>query len=246
MSSQESIAPAVKGAHTVFLVTNFWESMSSEKEISQGKAVTDACKAAGVQHIIFSALIDVSKASQGRLAHVTHFDGKAAIEQYIRDSGVKGTFVLPGFFMSNMFDMIQKGEDGAYTLALPCNPQKSKIPVFNVAEDMGRFAKPAIRDFPEHAGKRILAATDFLSPEKVMEEFSSVTGKTGKAIEIPPEVFKSFLPEAIAEETCENMMLLEEPGYYGKGADLSESLAILDEKPTAWKEFVETNKSKWT
>src|SRR6478735_8795352 len=79
MSTPEAAAPAVDGAHTVFVVTNFWESMSAATEIAQGKAVTDAAKAAGVQHLIFSSLINTSKASQGRLSHISHFDGKAEI-----------------------------------------------------------------------------------------------------------------------------------------------------------------------
>jgi uncharacterized protein YbjT (DUF2867 family) len=141
MSSAQSVAPAVQGAHTVFLVTNFWESMSSEVEINQGKAVVDASKAAGVQHIIFSSLINVTKASSGRLPNVSHFDGKAAIEEYIRHSGLAGTFVLPGMFMSGFETMIQKNpesEPAGYTLALPVDPHKAITPLFDAAADTGK------------------------------------------------------------------------------------------------------------
>lgn len=61
---------------------------------------------------------------------------------------------------------------------------------------------------------------------------------------MPQEVFKSFLPPAVAQEMLENMLLLEDPGYYG-GADLSESLALLEEKPTTWRDFVAKNKDKF-
>lgn len=40
------------------------------------------------------------------------------------------------------------------------------------------------------------------------------------------------------------MLLLEDPGYYG-GADLKESVSLLDDKPVSWKDFVEKNKEKW-
>lgn len=141
MSSSSSVAPAVQNAHTVFLVTNFWESMSSDTEISQGKAVVDASKAAGVQHIIFSSLINASEASNGRLPNISHFDGKARIEEYIRSSGVPGTFVLPGMFMSGFETMIRKNppnEPAGYTLALPVEPSKAKAPLFDAAEDTGK------------------------------------------------------------------------------------------------------------
>jgi hypothetical protein len=43
----------------------------------------------------------------------------------------------------------------------------------------------------------------------------------------------------------ENMLLLQDPGYYA-GADLTESLQLLGpDKPTTWKAYVEENKSKW-
>lgn len=134
MSSAEQAAPGVKDAHTVFFVTNFWETMSADVEISQGKAVADASKAAGVKHLIFSSLLNVKEASGGRLPNVSHFDGKAKIEQYIRDSGIPATFVLPGLFMSNLLTQIKKGEDGKLTLALPVPPEKAQVPLFDPAD----------------------------------------------------------------------------------------------------------------
>ena len=40
------------------------------------------------------------------------------------------------------------------------------------------------------------------------------------------------------------LMMIQEFGYYG-GADLTESLNLLEEKPTEWKDFVEKNREKW-
>ncbi|KAJ6437448.1 calcium-translocating P-type ATPase, PMCA-type [Purpureocillium lavendulum] len=248
MSSQQAAAPAVDGAHTVFLVTNFWETMDAAVELAQGKAVADASKAAGVQHIIFSSLINTTEASKGRLTHISHFDGKARIEDYIRGlTGVATTAVLPGFFMSNMLTMIRKGDDGAYAWTLPegVTADKGQVPLFDASEDMGKFVKAAIKHYPSSAGKRIYAATDYYTPQRVVDEFASVLGVTARMQNAPQDVYKSFLPEAIAQEMMENMLLLEDPGYYA-GASLKESLALLgDEKPTAWRDFVAQNKEKW-
>lgn len=136
MSSVEAALPAVTGAHTVFLVTNFWESMNKDTEVNQGKAVTDACKQAGVKHLIFSSLRNVTEISNGRLPNVTHFDGKAEVESYIRASGVPATFVLPGLFMSNFFQFFNK-QDDTYTLAWPVNLDKAQVPLFDAASDTG-------------------------------------------------------------------------------------------------------------
>ena len=61
MDDQVSVAKAVEGAYGVFAVTNFWEKASAAIEIQQGKNVADACKKAGVQHLIWSSLINVTK-----------------------------------------------------------------------------------------------------------------------------------------------------------------------------------------
>ena len=47
LDDNDSVRQVVEGAAGVFLVTNFWEGMDREKEISQGKRVTDACKIDG-------------------------------------------------------------------------------------------------------------------------------------------------------------------------------------------------------
>ncbi|KAL7796750.1 hypothetical protein V8C37DRAFT_327260 [Trichoderma ceciliae] len=247
MSSAQSVAPAVQGAHTVFLVTNFWESMSADIELSQGKVVVDACNDAGVKHLIFSSLINVTKASNGRLPNISHFDGKARIEEYIRISGVPGTFVLPGMFMSGFETMIRKNpasEPAGYTLALPVDPHKAITPLFDAAEDTGKFVKAAIKNFPSQSGNRILAAADYYTIDRLISEFSQVIGKPAQAVQISDDKFKSFLSPVAAQELLENMKLLEDPGYYA-GEALGESLALLEEKPTTWKEFVEKNKQKW-
>lgn len=109
--------------------------MSLPAEVQQGKNVADACKAAGVQHLIFSSLIDVKEASKGSLAHVYHFDGKAEIERYIRDSGVPATFVLAGTFASEMHHLINRQGD-SYVLALPVD-EDAQIPLIDIRQDMG-------------------------------------------------------------------------------------------------------------
>lgn len=143
MKSPSSVATALKNSHTVFLVTNYWETANPADELHQGKTVADAAKAAGVVHLIFSSLINVTEATKGRLSHVPHFDGKAEIERYIKDSGTGCSFVLPGYFMSNLEGMIRKGEDGIFVLAYPVG-EDAKFPLFAVAQDTGALISPSL------------------------------------------------------------------------------------------------------
>ncbi|KAG5918824.1 hypothetical protein E4U53_004049 [Claviceps sorghi] len=251
MSSPEEARPAVQGAHTVFLVTDFWQTMSSAAEIAQGKAVTDAASAAGVKHLVFSSLINVSDASAGRLSHMTHFDGKAHLEDYIRASGVPSTFVQPGFFMGNLFGFIRKkpdADDKGLLWAMPegVKAHEAQLPLLDAARDTGLFVKAAMKHFPETQGRRILAATGYYTPARIVAELEEVTGKKVSYVETPHDAFKSHFPAPAAQEMLENMLLLQDPGYYA-GADLTPSLRLLDEhdKPISWKAFAQQNKDKW-
>lgn len=49
------------GTHAVFTVTNYWDKMDMQLEIQQGKNLADAAKENGVQHFIWSSLLNVTK-----------------------------------------------------------------------------------------------------------------------------------------------------------------------------------------
>ncbi|GAB7352967.1 hypothetical protein MBLNU459_g3538t1 [Dothideomycetes sp. NU459] len=236
LNSKDSVAEAIKGSTTVFLVTNFWETAKAEDEVRQGKNVADAAKEEGVKHVIFSSLINVTEATGGRLANVTHFDSKAEIAEYIRKTGMSCSFVLAGYFMSNYTQMLQKGDDGAWTLAYPIGKQ-AKFPLIDIQEDFGKFVVAAIKNADKLNGADMYAAEDYYTPERILSEFEEVTGHKTRFVQVTAEQYKGFLPPFMAVEMLENHFLIEEPGYY-KGASLKEGLDLLDSKPTTWKEYV--------
>jgi len=149
MSSPSSLAAALKGTHTLFLVTlpDMVTGATPGTETEHGKNVADAAKKAGVQHVVFSSLINVTEASKGQLPHVAHFDRKADVEKYIRSQDIPATFIQPGYYMTNFTNLglLRKGEDGSYTLAGPTSPVKAKLPLFFADQDTG---KPASRSHP--------------------------------------------------------------------------------------------------
>ncbi|KAF2194410.1 NAD(P)-binding protein [Zopfia rhizophila CBS 207.26] len=246
MSSKTSLAEAIKGSHTIFLVTtpDFMSGQASQ-ELTHGKNVADVAQEAEVQHVIFSSLLHVTEATNGRLKHVLHFDMKADVERYIRSKGLSSTFILPGYFMSNFtaLQMLKKGEDGVYTLVYPVG-DKAEFPLIDTESDIGKYVVAAIRSRTKVLGKQILAAADYYTPTRIISEFEEVTGKKGRFVSVDAKTYKSFLPEPMAEEMLENHLFIKNPGYF-VGKSLKESLDLLTEaglKPTTWKDFLEKNK----
>lgn len=246
LNDASTLKNAVKGAFAVFAVTNYWDSHSADVETKQGKAIADAAKEAGVQHYVWSSLINVTKLSKGALSGVSHFDSKARIEDYVREIGLPATFFLPGFYMSNlpggMFRQAPPNND--WTLALPI-PGKTLVPLLNTAGDTGKFVKAILLNREKTLGKRIYGATEYYTLDELVKQFKEQypeAGKTAKAVELPHEVFKGILqktgmPAEGAEELLQNMRLMNEYGYYG-GESLDESHSILVDKLTTWKEFM--------
>ena len=47
LNSKDSITKAIRGSHTIFLVTNYWETADPKVELTQGKNVADVAKTLG-------------------------------------------------------------------------------------------------------------------------------------------------------------------------------------------------------
>ncbi|KAK9364509.1 NmrA-like family-domain-containing protein [Lipomyces kononenkoae] len=233
------------GATAVYAVTNYWETMDKQVEFQQGKNLVDAAKEAGVGHFIWSSLLNVTKLSNGKLLNVYHFDGKAEVEEYARQSGIPATFFLAGCYMSNIPGGMFRPSppNNAWTLALPV-PETASLPLFDTA-DTGKFVKPIVLRRDELLGKRILGATAYLTGKEIVEAFKKAfpeAGKTASYFNMPQDMYlealkSAGLPEFAAKELLENMLLLDQFGYYG-GAKLDETHAILEDKLTTWDEYI--------
>ena len=191
----------------------------------EAKATDDDQQEVGVQHLIFSILMDVTKLTNGKFPHVYHFDSKAAIEAYIHSIGVPTSSFMPGFYISNFDGMMTPSPDppNVYTLALPM-PPSTPIPIFDAADDTGKFVKAMVTKRDQVLGKRVLAATQYLPVAdipKILSEVKPESGKGAQFLRVDKATYMGFLtktgmPEFAAEELYENMAFMDEFGYYGK------------------------------
>ncbi len=159
---------------------------------------------------------------------------------------------MPGYYMSNLDGILNPSpqEPHPYTLALPM-PPATPIPLFDAADDTGKFVKAMIMKRDEVLGKNVLAASAYYAAEEIPRTFAKVKPETGKGaqfIQIDKETFKGYLaeaglPEFAQEELYENMAFMHDFGYYGKKG-LDDSLAILDEQPTSLADYLE-KAPKW-
>ena len=194
-----------------------------------------------------------STVSNGRLPHVYHFDSKAEVEDYARSVGIPATFFLPGFYMANIPGSMMRPDpsnDGAWTFSLPI-PATASIPVFDPA-DTGKYVKAAILHRDRVLGKRILGATAYLTAAEIVEGVKHVFPKAGATATYKQSSEVEYLqgliqgkgmPEHIAQELLENMLLLDQPGYYG-GESLDDTHKLVVDELTTWEEFAKKS-TRW-
>ena len=197
----ESLNQALMGAYGAYFVTNFWEHFSPEKEMAQARALAEAAKQVGLQHVIWSTLEDTRKwvpvdnDSMPTLMEaykVPHFDAKGASDSYFTELGVPVTFLLTSFYWDNFIQFgmgPQKGPDGKYAITLPMDDKR--LPGM-AAEDIGRTAYGIFQRGPELIGETVGIAGEHLSG-------AEMAAALGKALElevvynaVPPEVYRSF------------------------------------------------------
>src|SRR6478672_12757858 len=75
-TDHDSLVRAARGVDAVYAMSTPYEQ-GAEKETAQGITLTEAVKAAGVDHFIYSSV-----ASADRATGIPHFDGKYAVEKH--------------------------------------------------------------------------------------------------------------------------------------------------------------------
>ncbi|KAJ7133503.1 NAD(P)-binding protein, partial [Mycena epipterygia] len=143
-----------KEVHQAFLMTNFWEHMDVDKEIAEGKLLIDSAKVGGASRVVWSGLSSMNKISGGKYVHIFHFDGKAAIADYGRQSGVPFVDVQAGYYASNLlnhpFLLLVKQDDGSYLMEWPVKPTTA-MPLIETANDYGLYVRQVMEQpvFPD-------------------------------------------------------------------------------------------------
>lgn len=121
-----AVQDAFAGANVIFAVTNFWQFLRdgdtvkiaeqrqiaineacSEREQSQGRnmVVAAAKTLDSLERFVWSTLSDTKRWTNGRITRNLHFDGKAAVTEYLKASHPelekKSSYVQVGVYMDN-------------------------------------------------------------------------------------------------------------------------------------------------
>ena len=196
-----TLGRAFAGAHGAFLLTNFWEHFSPERELTQARNMAEAVKAAGVRHVIWSTLEDTRKwvplkdermpTLMGKYK-VPHFDAKGEADEIFRELGVPTTFLLTAFYWENLIYFgagPQRGPDGTLAITFPMDDK----PLSSIAvDDIGKCAYGIFKRGREFIGKTVAIAGEHLTGKQMADALTRALGQEVRYNNVPPEVYRSF------------------------------------------------------
>jgi len=198
LDDQASLERAFDGAYGVYGVTNYWELFSVEREQAQAANIARASVEAKVHHVIWSTLEDTRvhiPFDDDRMPtlmgsyKVPHFDGKGEADRFFAEAGAPVTYLAPSFYWENLFDMVQRGEDGVLGITLPMGD--ARLPGI-AAKDIGPTAYRIFGRGDEFIGSRIGIAGEHLRVAEMAATLSGVLGEEVRYVDVPPAVFRSF------------------------------------------------------
>lgn len=220
VTNKRSLAQALHGVHSLYAMTApSFTPDGVEVEFHCGKLIADAAVEQKVQYLIFSSLPYVSKISHGKWKNAVHWDAKGKIEEYISTLPMQSSIVQLGTFMENFgnlpFMVPQKAEDGTYHLSYNISA-KTRLPLIDVASDVGKFVGTILASPDEFAGKTVYAAVDTYSLDEIAAAISRSTGKKVVYKQIPVEEFKAG--KGFTGEVLESVLsFIGDFEYYGPG-----------------------------
>lgn len=198
---RDSLKEALQGADGVFLMGTPFEK-GPDAEAEQGKSIVMACWKFGAPQLVYSS---VCAANTG--TGIPHFESKAKVEYYIRQTGQPCTILRPVWFMENfsspwLAPSIEKG-----VLSTPILPDR-KLQMIALA-DIGEFASEAFLRPKEFIGKEIDLAGDELTMADITLQISCAANRPVRYETIPDEKAE----EAVGHDFAQMYRWFNRQGY---------------------------------
>lgn len=218
LSDVSTIKPALDGADAVFLMTDFFATMSGEAETQQAKNALDIIATLPqISHVIWSSLPSMTEISGGKYTGVVHFDSKAAVTKYVREECPRlwektTVLYLAAYYQlwlmaPLVFAPKRKEGEETYVTSVPWD-KESQLPSVDV-KDTG-IAVEGILEQKEKLGGKIvsLVADDTTPMSEMVSSWGRIIGvKTSwqpiTDAELAKQLAQTEMPEFLVKDMTE-------------------------------------------
>jgi uncharacterized protein YbjT (DUF2867 family) len=179
------VEESMRGADAVFIVT-----ADAGAERRHGLGLIELARRVGTAHLVYSTH---AAAGADEAGAVPHLAASHAVEQALCTSGVPYTVVCPAFFMDDLAAAPWRDQIGTGRLPLPL-PEDCKLQQTTRA-DFARFTRLVLERRAEFVGRRVLIASDELTPVEMSATLARVIGHP-----VQYEVLDQVSPERLRAE----------------------------------------------
>lgn len=244
-----SVTAAFEGADGVFGVTNYWEHQSLEREKAQAQNIAQACRDAGVKHVVWSTLEDTRTFIPSNfdampmlddVYRVPHLDGKNEANVFFKE--LPATYLITSFFWDNLinFGMSPKrGEDGVYRWVMPFG---DSLLAGHAAVDIGKAASQIFYQPERFIGKTVGIQADAITLEEMAQTVADVMEVSVEYVPIDADTFRSF-PFDGAEEIGNNFQYFRDFNDDFVGLRSKQLMHDLNPSVISFREFVIHNQT---
>ncbi|OSS53818.1 hypothetical protein B5807_01292 [Epicoccum nigrum] len=251
LKDNDSLSRAFQDAHIIYAMTDFWADMDFDVEYAQGKALADIADALPcLEHFIWSALPDAKTISNGKYPHVYHWQSKAAVTDYIRESKPelwkKTTTVLFPNYMENCLTnpsayLPMKQADGTYVRSFPLEADTC-LPNACIA-DTGKLVYHVIQNRSKYASSVIAFYSEAISEGTKLEALGKYYNIPVRYNKISEQEFRNQLeknmPAITALDFTEQLMIFEAFGNIYARPEFIQANQIEGLKLKTWDDFLQ-------
>ncbi|MFE2463157.1 NmrA/HSCARG family protein [Streptomyces sp. NPDC059402] len=183
---------AVEGFYFMTPEANSLEEV--EAEIRLGTALVDAAVEAGVPHVVFNSVFGADRESG-----VPQHDSKHAIEEHLRNSGLRASMVRATAFMENFASVLAPSlEHGEIVLRMPL-PEDVPLKMISV-RDIGRVAAALLLGTAQAPGGAVELVGDELTGPQIAAAFGARAGLPARYEALPLSVLPNDLDRVMFRE----------------------------------------------
>ncbi|WP_205514053.1 NmrA family NAD(P)-binding protein [Longitalea arenae] len=228
----DALIDKMKGIHSVYLLTGYTVNM-----LAHSKAIVDAAKAVGVQHIVHSGAYAAPDTT------IVHLGWHQLVEAYIERSGIAYTHLHPNSYMQLLLGLGQVTDGHGVIQWYSGNATVSWVE----CEDIALVASKVLLAPEQYAGQIIPLAYDVASFPEIAALFSNVLNRPFTYINNPPSVFYETVVAAgfdPAYSRClVNVFSRQADGSLREKADTFDNFEkITGRKPTTLLQFIQKHK----
>ncbi|OAX42637.1 NAD(P)-binding protein [Rhizopogon vinicolor AM-OR11-026] len=169
----DSLKQVLSGVEAVYGVTDYYDPKNTAQghnsEMLLGKNLVDAAEATNVKYFIWSSLPHSTRVSNGKYPNVYHFDNKANVEDYLRDSGVPHSILHTGWFAENLWNynnLVPAPDSTGLELTVPRYDPHSPQYITWIERDLGQCAVALLKHY-EDRGSEVLSQTFYAVSAKL-------------------------------------------------------------------------------